>query len=404
MTQQAVRLVPPGQPHRVALYSHDTQGLGHIRRNIVIASSIVAASPNTDILLLTGNPEATQLPLPPNTDIITLPTIAKDAAGHYRSRVLNSPLARIVDMRSRVLRAAIMAFAPDLLIVDKVPLGLQKELLPTLRSLRASGADTQIVLGLREILDDPVTTVREWESMRSSQAIAEFYDAVWVYGDQAVYDPVVEYGLPAAVADKISYTGYLSHGRDAGISCRKTQTAPPPDQPYVLCLVGGGQDGFALADSFVSATMPDGHLGIVLTGPFMSEPERSQLRTKAAGAGNIQVLDFVSNAEAFTAGARAIISMAGYNSVCELLALDAATLLVPRTTPRLEQLIRASRLAELGLTDMLLPGDLSAGRIGRWLSKALRTPSAARTAINLGGLFEIPALASRMVQRARLAA
>lgn len=67
-------------PRRVAFYSHDTQGLGHIRRNIALAAALVAAEPDTDVLLLTGNPEAATLPLPPNTDIATLPTIRKTTA------------------------------------------------------------------------------------------------------------------------------------------------------------------------------------------------------------------------------------------------------------------------------------------------------------------------------------
>lgn len=389
--------VPINGPRRVALYSHDTQGLGHIRRNIALASALVAASPNTDVLLLTGNPEATQLPIPPNTDIVTLPTIGKDSGGQYHSRVLKSPLDVVLSIRSAVLEAALTSFQPDLFIVDKVPLGLRGELLPALHSLRT--LPTQTVLGLREILDDPVTVVREWHSVGSSEAIAEFYDAVWVYGDQTVYDPVVEYGLPTHVADKIVYTGYLSVGRGDGTRTRQVLTAPPSTQPYVLCMVGGGEDGYALAEAFVSAVMPDSCLGVVLTGPFMGERKRALLQARAAANPAIEVLDFVSNAEAFTADAKAVVSMAGYNSVCEMLALKAPTLLVPRTSPRLEQLIRAQRLAELGFVDMLLPRDLSASSLTGWLSAAVDRHVQPRGTIDLKGLQHIPTLVSHLMRR-----
>lgn len=73
----------------LALYSHDTQGLGHIRRNIALAASLVGSDPATDVLLLTGAPEATSLPLPPNTDIVTLPTLCKDQTGRYALDVLH---------------------------------------------------------------------------------------------------------------------------------------------------------------------------------------------------------------------------------------------------------------------------------------------------------------------------
>jgi len=395
---QAVRPVLVQELRRVALYSHDAQGLGHIRRNIALASSIVAAFPHTDILLLTGNPEATQLPLPPNTDIVTLPTIAKDDGGRYRSRVLNSPLDVVVGIRSSVIEAALTSFDPDLLIVDKVPLGLQDELLPALRALRR-GFSTRMVLGLREILDDPATTVREWKSMGTSGAIADYYDAVWVYGDQQVYDPVVEYDLPPDVVDKIVYTGYLSAGRGAGTRPGRASTAPPSERPYVLCMVGGGQDGYALARAFVSSAMPDGHVGIVLSGPFMSECERDVLRRCARANPAVLVLDFVSNGEAFAAEARAVVSMAGYNSVCEMLALESSTLLVPRTSPRSEQLIRAQRLTQLGVVDMLLPTEVSASTVTSWLSTAVHRKVTTRGKVDLNGLHRIPSLVSDLVER-----
>lgn len=83
----------------------------------------------------------------------------------------------MVAIRSAVIEAAVTTFAPDLLIVDKVPLGVAEELAPTLRRLRAE-VGTRIVLGLREILDDPVTAVAQWTASGATAAIEEFYDAV----------------------------------------------------------------------------------------------------------------------------------------------------------------------------------------------------------------------------------
>jgi glycosyltransferase involved in cell wall biosynthesis len=45
--------------------------------------------------------------------------------------------------------------------------------------------------------------------------------------------------------------------------------------------------------------------------------------------------------------------MGGYNTFCEVLSLDKRALIVPRTEPRLEQYIRISRAAQLGLISML---------------------------------------------------
>ena len=112
-------------------YSHDTVGLGHIRRNIALAAALVRANFLTDVLLLTGNPEAAALRRPANTDIITLPTVAKDSSGDYCSRSLRLALNHVLDMRAAVIQAAVLSFRPDLLVVDKVPLGVGQELRAT---------------------------------------------------------------------------------------------------------------------------------------------------------------------------------------------------------------------------------------------------------------------------------
>ena len=385
---------------RVALYSHDTQGLGHIRRNITLAAALVEALPGTDVLLLTGAPEATTLPLPPHTDVVTLPTLHKASDGSYAARALSTPLAALLQMRSSIIEATLSSFAPDLFIVDKVARGVDGELDASLAMLRREGA-ARVVLGLRDVLDDPVTTRREWAAAGTTDAVLASYDAIWVYGDPEVYDPVREYGLPAAVAAKVAYTGYLGRYRGKGTRIR-TQSRPhtppaPRTRPYALCLVGGGQDGFELADAFVRAELPPGVDGVVLTGPYMCGEVREGLRRAGRGRPEMSVLGFVPDADATITGAAAVVSMAGYNSVCELLAAGRPTLLVPRISPRLEQRIRADRLRRLDVVDVIEPDCATPERIGRWLACAVAGGPPRRGTPDLDGLLRIPVLAATLL-------
>ncbi|MDQ3698252.1 MAG: glycosyltransferase, partial [Gemmatimonadota bacterium] len=73
---------------RIAMYSHDTQGMGHMRRNLLIAQALGRASPDASILLLFGAREAAALELPPGTECLTLPSLYKDVDGEYRARAL----------------------------------------------------------------------------------------------------------------------------------------------------------------------------------------------------------------------------------------------------------------------------------------------------------------------------
>ena len=69
-------------PVRVLLYSHDSQGLGHVRRNLTIAHHIAAAIPAAtgrpvSGLLVSGLAPASVFPLPQGFDWLTIPGISK---------------------------------------------------------------------------------------------------------------------------------------------------------------------------------------------------------------------------------------------------------------------------------------------------------------------------------------
>ncbi|MBA3369685.1 MAG: glycosyltransferase [Geodermatophilaceae bacterium] len=395
LTDQDLDL-PPAR-RRVALYSHDTQGLGHIRRNINIAAALVDDDPSVDVLLLTVTPEATMLPLPSSTEVLTLPTLHKDSSGRYSARVLTAPLDELLELRTTLIDAALLCFAPDLFIVDKVARGVGGELDQPLAALRATGR-TRTVLGLRDVLDDGPATRLDWRREGTTAAIRDLYDAVWIYGDPTVYDAVREYSFLKVVADKVTYTGYLAGPQLGQLRSRFGGPCllPAPDQKYVLCTVGGGQDGVQLARAFLAATLPPGHHGVVITGPFMSEADRRQLQEAADDRVDATVHEFVSQAHEFIRRASAAVSMAGYNTVCELMAAGCPTLLVPRVIPRTEQSVRAERLQQTGIVDMVPAAAVTPDHIGAWLATAVHAGPVSDAAIDLAGLDRIPALAAKI--------
>ncbi len=403
MTTPAARSTAP---RRVALYSHDTQGLGHIRRNSLIARAITDHDPTANVLLLTGAREATSLPLPPRTEVVVLPGIYKDPDRGYRPDAWTGSLADTLRVRGQIVRGAVSAFAPDVFVVDKAPLGVGEELLPALRAVR--GTPTRTVLGLRDVLDSPDVAIREWRESGSTSIVDLFYDEVWIYGDRRVYDALTEYALPASVAVKARFTGYLGHGRRLA--------APPPARPthrYLLCLVGGGQDGAVLAAAFARTPLPVGLRGVLVTGPYLPTPARAGLFAAAAARDDLTVLEFERDVVGLIENAAAVVTMGGYNTVCEVLAARRRALVVPRCRPRTEQVVRAVRLRDLGLID-LLDGEVTAAALARWVAAAVgpRTgrvaagpgrgarPGAGRP-VDLDGLARIPRLVADLADRAR---
>lgn len=376
---------------RIALYSHDTMGLGHIRRNTLLAQALHKPPVSASILLVSGIRESGAFPLPRGIDSITLPAYHKKPDGNYCSRSLDIPLDRLIALRSQAIEAALTAFAPDLLVVDNVPRGALGELDSTLATLKARG--TRIVLGLRDIIDTPEVVARQWEKQGNREIVQKHFDAIWIYGDAHLYDSARAYGLDTLQVPVIQ-VGYLDPtGRD-------TSHASLPatgDAPYALCMMGGGQDGQDVAEAFAQAELPAGWQGIILTGSMMPDAARERLQRLAADRPWLQVHEFVNEPLTLIRNARAVVAMAGYNSTMEVLALDKRVMLVPRVTPRAEQWLRASRLAELGLVHCLHPDALSPATISHWL--AAETPSRKRShdILDFGGLDRVAQQVTEML-------
>lgn len=381
------------RPLRIALYGHDTQGLGHLRRNLCLADVLGGASADPSVLICAGVVEARSYALPAGTDLVTLPALHKDEGSRYSPRSLGGSTSTLLHLRTQILLAALTAFQPDVLVVDKVALGVLGELEPALVALRAAGT-TRVVLGLRDILDAPVAARHEWATSGTTEAIRSYYDAVWVYGDRRIADTVVEYGLPDDVAALVSFAGYLAEGRAPSAGPDATTRRILAAGPYALCLVGGGQDGAPLARTFLRSPLPAGVRGVVVMGPFMDVEERAELAAIAATVPGREVRTFVPEPSWLIRSATAVVAMAGYNTVCELLEAKVPAVLVPRVRPRREQQVRAQRLAALDLAECLLPDALTPATLGTALARAVdRPPSPAGAAgIDLDGIARLPHL------------
>lgn len=373
---------------RIALYSHDALGLGHLRRNLAIARALTG--PGTSTLLVTGVRDAGAFPAPEGVDYLTLPGYAKDACGDYRPRSLSITTQRLAALRAATMHAALQAFAPDVLIVDKHPLGLNGELVSTLDALREQG--THCILGLRDILDRPARVRREWAASGYQEAVRDRYDQVWIYGDPRVYDLVEQCALGEAVRERARYTGYLGRKREA---CPPSPPGAAGAKRLALCMVGGGQDGYAVAEAFARAPMPPATDGMIITGPLMPAADREKLR-RTAGR-QVEVVDFLPVPDPVIDRADVVVTMGGYNTVCELLARKKRTLIVPRVMPRQEQLIRSLCFSHHGLVDMAHPMRADAATVGRWLEQRPCEPHR-RTSIDLDGLQRLPALLDSLLQ------
>jgi predicted glycosyltransferase len=252
------------------------------------------------------------------------------------------------------MKETALAFQPDVFIVDKEALGLRGELEGTLESLKARG--TRLVLGLRDVLDEPEALAQEWRRKRVIPAIEQLYDDIWIYGLKGIYDPLQGIGLSASVAARTTFTGYLKRSRPVAMPAFGLEDV----DRRLLVTTGGGGDGELLIDWALSAYEAKAQAlppALFVVGPFMRAEARAAFEKRASAIPSIGMLTFEPRMEHLMADCLGVVSMGGYNTFCEILSFDKRALIVPRHVPRLEQTIRAEAAARLRLARMLREPD-----------------------------------------------
>ncbi|WP_246160611.1 glycosyltransferase family protein [Aureimonas fodinaquatilis] len=352
--------IEQGHRQRILIYSHDTFGLGHLRRCRAIAHKLVETFENASVVIISGSPIIGRFDFADGVDYVRVPGVVKQPDGTYATSNMSLDLEETVQMRRAIIMATARSLKPDLLIVDKEPTGFRDELLPTLHHLRATG--TKIVLGLRDVLDETSVIVPEWERKGAIEALRQFYDHVWVYGLPEIHEPLAPFDLPETLRNEIIYTGYLR--RELPAESRSTRYPRLTRKPFALVTTGGGGDGEQLIDWVLSAYEHDPDIGIgalFVFGPFIPDARRGSFLERMSRLPNVDAITFDSKIEHLITRSECVIAMGGYNTFCEILSFNKRALIVPRRSPRMEQAIRAERAAELGLVSVLDGTKLETG-------------------------------------------
>src|SRR5947209_5321868 len=159
-----------------------------------------------------------------------------------------------------------------------------------------------------------------------------------------------DYALDQTLVDKLHYCGYL------GRTGRQASDLPLYERPFVLTSCGGGVDGSSLLEAFIQAAAelrPElGGSWLAVTGPLMPYDEHQRL-VRLAERHRVAVRRVIPELRAHAALADCLVSMPGYNSVCDMLAFRRPAVFVPRAGPSREQQLRAQRLREWGLAHVV---------------------------------------------------
>src|SRR5262245_43396770 len=359
------------RPYLILLYAQDQRGLGHINRTLTIARHLLAAHPRAVAYIATRSPINNGFVMPERCDLIKLAT-----------RMIPDCFPREVEdkrhfrrARRHMLRDAAECLSPDLVIVDHEPLGANGEFREGLYALKEMRPDSVVIFGLRDIMDDAERIRAQWHASGAYAAFRNLFDGIAVYGSRRLFDVADAYDIPADVRPKLHYCGYMTRDLPTDDPAQvRRRYGLPADGPLVLATAGGGCDGYpvvaAAQDALARLQKSRPNLcGMLVTGPFMPPDLKAALHAKATDrclvAESADIFRLISAADT-------VVSMGGYNSVCEALACAKPLVIVPRSTDKVEQEIRARLLADHDLARWIHPGELDPGRLAKAIEWGLR--------------------------------
>lgn len=359
------------RPYLILLYAQDQRGLGHINRTLTIARHLLAAHPRAVAYIATRSPINNGFVMPERCDLIKLAT-----------RMVPDCFPRDVEdkrhfrrARRHMLRDAAECLSPDLVIVDHEPLGANGEFREGLYALREMRPDATLIFGLRDIMDDPDRIKEQWHATGAYGAFRSLFDGIAVYGSRQLFDVAEAYGIPEDVRPKLHYCGYMVRDLPAMEPAEvRRRHGLPLDGPLVVATVGGGCDGYPVLEAAQEAiahlqrARPD-LSSILVTGPFMPADLKIALMAKATPRCLV-----VESADIFQliSASDTVVGMGGFNTVCEALSCGRPLVIVPRSTDKTEQEIRARILADQGLARWIHPKELTPGRLAEALEWGLR--------------------------------
>ena len=371
---------------RAALYCQHVLGIGHLVRSAEIVREL---SHDFDVLLICGGekPDGFRFPERENIEILQLPPL-KTSPDFSKLQVCESSwsLKETKNLRRAKLLQALAEFEPDVIVTELFPFGRKKfrfELLPLLEQVQQQSRRTLVVSSVRDIL----VTRKDQEEYEQQvcDLVNPYYDLILVHGDKNFIALEDTFFRLRDLRCPVVYTGYVV--RHKQVSEADGCSLPPAERNQRLIVVSNGSGqyltGQRLLESVLrAARLLQGRISHefhVFAGPLMPEEAYTRLKKLACESSNVKLSRYTPNLGALLKQADLSVSMAGYNTIMDVLSSGVRAMVYPVTSNGdQEQIVRAKSLARVGVIDVIATEELSPEELARKLEQALR-----RTPISL---------------------
>lgn len=327
---------------KVFFYCQYVLGIGHFFRSFEIAKAL---APNRVLFIEGGQPFLT-VPCPSHVTRLFLPPLMMDET-FEKFNLEGEELLRVQNDRKEKLIKAYEEFLPDVVIIELFPFGRKKfsfELIPLLEKISADKRKTLVVCSLRDILVEKKN--RESYESWVLRHLNNFFHALLIHADERVMRLEESFSRTSEISIPVYYTGFVAR-RPAK---RKITANRPKEVKKIAVSTGGGKVGGELIEGTILAVreIKNPHLEVeIYIGPFMDETMRKHLKKTAESDNRVQFRDFTPDFVEVLAGVDISISMAGYNTLMDILTAGTYGILYPFRQNR-EQRLRAEKLARFG--------------------------------------------------------
>jgi predicted glycosyltransferase len=381
---------------KVMVYFNDESGeAGQIQRLLSICEYLLKSIADASVLVISGSPLLPSFHISPELDYIKLPSLKSIQADRFNLGRLGPEQDAMVKFRSDIILAAAQNFKPDILLVDEKPYGLGDELKRTIAYLRCDCAETKLVLLLKDILDHPSVVIPAWEAQGCYGAIGDEYDQVLVMGMQEVFNVSHQYHFSAAIKRKVSFCGYVRYPAEyPQIQAVRQELAMLPNQRLVVVAPDSDVNGYGVIATYLQglAMMPDAETlqTLIVLGSEMPEAKRNTLLEVASLLDRVVIKSGTDNLMRYFVAADVVVSMGGYDRICEIFSAGTPAVVIPKVKSTEEQFIRAVGLKKLGLLKAVHPDRLTPEYLMELVLKQLqRDPLKPTLKLDLGALPRI---------------
>lgn len=364
---------------RVMFYCQHVLGMGHLVRSAEIARALAH---DFSVLFVTGGEIPEGFRFPENVETFELiPLKTSPDFSDLQLCDFSWDLDETKAIRRELLLHAFDEFRPDILITELFPFGRKQfsfELLPLLERARNRAGKTMIVSSIRDIL------VNRREQAQYEQRVCEvvnsFYDLVLVHGDERFQTLGETFSRVDDLQCPVAYTGYVVQQSKAATAECGTVPAERNQKPTIVVSIGSGKcpSGHLLLESVLRAApllqkqIP--HQLQVFAGPLIPENVYESLQQMAEPSSNVTLARYTPDLPGMLRRAQLSISMAGYNTVMDILTASVPALVYPVTgNGDEEQSMRAGKLAAMGVLGVLEEDQFEPARLAQKIEDALHS-------------------------------